>query len=117
MELTGLVISKGTRTGRVVYLNKPDEILGKLEKGDIVVCTDTSPDWALAFDLAGGFVTEVGSLLCHTAIIAREYGLPAITNVKIDAIMRRLLIAKNSVGTLVAEKGKPGILTVTFEEK
>jgi phosphohistidine swiveling domain-containing protein len=54
--------------------------LGQLKAGDILVCPGTSPEWTIAFSLAGAVVGDRGGTLSHTAIIGREYGLPTIVN-------------------------------------
>ena len=53
-----------------------------LEDGDILVTTFTDPRWAPLFVSIKGLVTEVGGLMTHGAVIAREYGLPAIVGVE-----------------------------------
>jgi pyruvate,water dikinase len=52
-----------------------------LEPGDILVTTSTDPSWTPAFVTVAGLVTEVGGLMTHGAVIAREYGLPAVVGV------------------------------------
>ena len=54
----------------------------ELEKGDILVTAFTDPSWTPAFVSIGGLVTEVGGLMTHGAVIAREYGLPAVVGVE-----------------------------------
>jgi pyruvate,water dikinase len=49
-----------------------------LRQGEILVCVATDPNWTPLFALAGGLVTEAGGSLCHAAVIAREYRLPAV---------------------------------------
>lgn len=58
-----------------------------LTPGAILVCRGTSPAWTPLFGIAGGLVTEVGGLMTHGAVVAREYGLPAIVGVT-DATTR-----------------------------
>ena len=50
----------------------------KLDKGDILVCTYTDPEWTPLFALAAGVVVDTGGTLSHAAIVAREYGIPAV---------------------------------------
>ena len=52
-----------------------------LEAGDILVTTYTDPSWTPLFVAIAGLVTEVGGLMTHGAVIAREYGLPAVVGV------------------------------------
>jgi pyruvate,water dikinase len=53
-----------------------------LERGDVLVTAYTDPSWSPAFVAIGGLVTEVGGLMTHGAVVAREYGLPAVVGVQ-----------------------------------
>jgi rifampicin phosphotransferase len=78
--LTGLPVSAGTVEGRArVILDMAD---ADLEAGDILVTAYTDPSWTPAFVAITGLVTEVGGLMTHGAVIAREYGLPAVVGVE-----------------------------------
>jgi phosphoenolpyruvate synthase/pyruvate phosphate dikinase len=78
--LTGLPVSAGTVEGRArVILNIAE---ADLEPGDILVTAYTDPSWTPAFVAIKGLVTEVGGLMTHGAVIAREYGLPAVVGVE-----------------------------------
>lgn len=78
--MVGLAVSSGVIEGRArVILNMED---AKLEKGDILVTTFTDPSWTPLFVYIKGLVTEVGGLMTHGAVIAREYGLPAVVGVE-----------------------------------
>lgn len=79
-RLAGLGISPGRVTGPVRVLRGLDEV-GKLQRGDILVTRATDPGWTPLFLTAGGLVMELGSLLSHGAVVAREYRLPAVVNV------------------------------------
>ncbi|BCL78009.1 putative phosphoenolpyruvate synthase [Ktedonobacteria bacterium brp13] len=77
--LVGLPVSSGVIEGRArVILNMED---ADLEDGDILVTSFTDPSWTPLFVSIKGLVTEVGGLMTHGAVIAREYGLPAVVNV------------------------------------
>ena len=77
--LTGLPVSAGTVEGRArVVLDMAD---ADLEAGDILVTTFTDPSWTPLFVGIAGLVTEVGGQMTHGAVIAREYGLPAVVGV------------------------------------
>ena len=78
--LTGMGISPGRITGKVRVLRDLRESR-KLERGDILVTRATDPGWTPLFLTAGGLVMELGSLLSHGAVVAREYALPAVVNV------------------------------------
>ncbi|MFJ9419357.1 rifamycin-inactivating phosphotransferase [Streptomyces sp. NPDC101227] len=78
--LIGLPVSAGTIEGRArVILDMAD---ADLEAGDILVTPFTDPSWSPLFVAIAGLVTEVGGLMTHGAVIAREYGLPAVVGVE-----------------------------------
>jgi phosphoenolpyruvate synthase/pyruvate phosphate dikinase len=78
--IVGLAVSSGIVEGRArVILNIED---ADLEKGDILVTSFTDPGWTPSFIAIKGLVTEVGGLMTHGAVIAREYGLPAVVGVE-----------------------------------
>ncbi|MFD3751917.1 rifamycin-inactivating phosphotransferase [Streptomyces cyaneofuscatus] len=78
--LAGLAVSTGTVEGRArVVLDLADADLGA---GDILVTRFTDPSWSPLFVGVAGLVTEVGGLMTHGAVIAREYGLPAVVGVE-----------------------------------
>ncbi|PHD77040.1 phosphoenolpyruvate synthase [Bacillus sp. AFS043905] len=77
--IVGLPVSSGIIEGRArVILNMED---ADIEDGDILVTTFTDPSWTPLFVSIKGLVTEVGGLMTHGAVIAREYGLPAVVGV------------------------------------
>ena len=78
--LTGLPVSAGTVEGRARVILDLAE--ADLETGDILVTAYTDPSWTPAFVAIKGLVTEVGGLMTHGAVIAREYGLPAVVGVE-----------------------------------
>lgn len=78
--LVGLPVSAGTVEGRARVLL--DMAQADLEAGDILVTAYTDPSWTPLFVAIKGLVTEVGGLMTHGAVIAREYGLPAIVGVE-----------------------------------
>lgn len=80
-RLSGLGISPGVATGRARVLHHPDEGEALLQ-GEILVTTSTDPAWTPLYARAGGLVVELGSLLSHGAVVAREYRLPAVANVR-----------------------------------
>ncbi len=78
--IVGLAVSSGVIEGRArVILNMED---ANLEEGDILVTSFTDPSWTPLFVAIKGLVTEVGGLMTHGAVIAREYGLPAVVGVE-----------------------------------
>ncbi|RKG92879.1 phosphoenolpyruvate synthase [Corallococcus sp. CA053C] len=78
--LVGLAVSAGTIEGRARVILDMAE--ADLEAGDILVTAYTDPSWTPAFVAIKGLVTEVGGLMTHGAVIAREYGLPAVVGVE-----------------------------------
>jgi phosphoenolpyruvate synthase/pyruvate phosphate dikinase len=78
--LMGLAVSGGTVEGRARVVLDPANAV--LEPGDILVTAFTDPSWTPAFVGIKALVTEVGGLMTHGAVIAREYGLPAVVGVE-----------------------------------
>ncbi|HKY77100.1 MAG TPA: rifamycin-inactivating phosphotransferase [Acidimicrobiia bacterium] len=78
--LAGLAVSAGTIEGRARVILDMAE--ADLEPGDILVTAFTDPSWTPLFVAVKGLVTEVGGLMTHGAVIAREYGLPAVVGVE-----------------------------------
>ncbi|MFG3142279.1 rifamycin-inactivating phosphotransferase [Streptomyces sp. NPDC048211] len=78
--LIGLAVSSGTVEGRARVIL--DMAQADLEAGDILVTAFTDPSWSPLFVGIAGLVTEVGGLMTHGAVIAREYGLPAVVGVE-----------------------------------
>jgi rifampicin phosphotransferase len=76
----GLAVSGGVVEGRARVLSNIAD--ADLRAGDILVTAFTDPSWTPAFVAIGGLVTEVGGLMTHGAVIAREYGLPAVVGVE-----------------------------------
>jgi rifampicin phosphotransferase len=78
--LVGLAVSAGTVEGRARVILDMAE--ADLEAGDILVTAYTDPSWSPLFVTVKGLVTQVGGLMTHGAVIAREYGLPAVVGVE-----------------------------------
>lgn len=78
--IAGLAVSSGIIEGRARVILKMDD--ADLEEGDILVTAFTDPSWTPLFVSIKGLVTEVGGLMTHGAVIAREYGLPAVVGVE-----------------------------------
>src|SRR5262249_25149286 len=77
--LAGTAASAGVVEGRARVVRKLEG--SKLEKGEILIAPYTDPAWTPLFPLASGLVTEVGGLMTHGAVVAREYGIPAVVGV------------------------------------
>jgi rifampicin phosphotransferase len=78
--LVGLPVSAGTIEGRARVIRDMAE--EDVEPGDILVTAYTDPSWSPLFVAIAGLVTEVGGVMTHGAVIAREYGLPAVVGVE-----------------------------------
>ncbi|MDV4151335.1 phosphoenolpyruvate synthase [Clostridium sp. AL.422] len=78
--IMGLPVSSGVIEGRARVILNMEE--ADLEDGDILVTTFTDPSWTPLFVSIKGLITEVGGLMTHGAVIAREYGLPAVIGVE-----------------------------------
>ena len=98
--LTGLPSSPGRVTGTARVLFSPQDA-ARLHPGEILVAPSTDPGWTPLFLLASGLVMETGGYLSHGAIVAREYGIPAVLNVHLAT--RR--IVDGSVITLDGAQG------------
>lgn len=81
MILTGKVASLGEVGGRAFRWN-PGESLSDLQEGDILVTSMTTPEIIAGIGKIAGLVTETGGITCHAAIVAREFGLPAVIATK-----------------------------------
>lgn len=79
-RLTGSGVSQGRARGPACKLNSPSGATG-LKGGDILVARSTDPSWTPLFLRASGIVVEIGGYLSHGAIVAREFGLPAVVNI------------------------------------
>jgi pyruvate,water dikinase len=77
MEIAGKAAARGTYTGAARIVMGEHEF-DRLESGDVLVCPITSPVWSVLFSKVGALVTDSGGVLSHPAIIAREYGIPAV---------------------------------------
>jgi phosphoenolpyruvate synthase/pyruvate phosphate dikinase len=78
--LQGTGVSAGKAQGKAVIISDPTQD-NRLQPGDILVTRSTDPGWTPLFLIAGGLILERGGLLSHGAIVAREFGIPAIVGV------------------------------------
>jgi phosphohistidine swiveling domain-containing protein len=84
--ITGNPVSPGVVEGVVHVVLDPRS--ARLAPGEILVCPGTDPAWTPLFMVAGGLITEVGGLMTHGSVVAREYGIPAVVGV--DRATQRL---------------------------
>ena len=75
---SGVGVSRGSVTARARVIKDLKDI-GRVEKGDILICNSTDPGWASIFAIISGLVMETGGMLAHGSCLSREYGLPAVT--------------------------------------
>lgn len=79
-DLRGVAGSPGSYSGPVRVIRDESEFT-RLQQGEVLVCTTTTPVWSVLFPNAGAVVTEAGGTLSHPAIIAREYRIPAVLGI------------------------------------
>ena len=104
--IKGVGVSKGSVKGRArVILELQDS--DRLQPGEVLVCRTTSAPWTPLIAIAGGIVTDTGGLLSHSAIVAREYAIPAVTGT-------RVATTQIQDGVMLLVDGEKG--TVTIEE-
>jgi pyruvate,water dikinase len=102
--LVGRPVSPGLRQGPVKVVTTPSQF-SKVQAGDIMVTRSTDPGWTPIFGLLGGLIMESGGQLSHGAVVAREYGLPAVAGI---AGVTKLL----QDGQVVLLDGLAGTVTV-----
>jgi phosphohistidine swiveling domain-containing protein len=102
--VSGTPASRGRAEGPVRIIRGPDEF-GRLRSSDILVCPYTNPSWTPLFQRAAAVVVDMGGLGSHAAIVAREYGIPAVmgtgTGTGVLAEGQRVVV-DGSAGTVVA---------------
>ena len=108
-EFLGQSVSTGVVRGRARVVDGLDQAR-ELEAGEILVAASADPSWTPLFLVAGGVVLEQGGILSHPAIVAREYGLPAVVNVPhLTRLIRtgQMLLVDADRGRVVIEDGEP----------
>ena len=76
-EVKGLAASPGVVEGTARYVTSVDQF-DEVDEGDILVCRMTNPAWVVLFTKIHGLVTEAGGTMSHPAVVAREFGIPAV---------------------------------------
>ncbi|MGH2628860.1 MAG: PEP/pyruvate-binding domain-containing protein, partial [Anaerolineales bacterium] len=107
--LTGTPVSPGLVTGRARVITDPATD-GPMQPGEILVAPVTDAGWTPLFALASGLVVDMGSALSHGSTVAREYGLPAVVNVRRGTRSIR-------TGDLVQVNGHKGTVTIVGEAR
>jgi phosphohistidine swiveling domain-containing protein len=103
-QVKGLAAAAGVAEGVARVVIGPDEF-NQVQRGEILVCMMTNPAWVVLFSKIKGAVTDAGGVLSHTAVVAREFGLPAVVGT-VDAT-RRI-----KTGDLVRVNGNTGVVEV-----
>lgn len=105
---TGYAASSGIVQGIARIIHSPEEF-GKFKAGEILVSPATDPMWSNLFPIAKAVVTEMGGVLSHASIVAREYGTPCVVNVQgiIDAL---------NDGDLIEVDGTSGLVRILTEK-
>lgn len=94
LQLKGIGVSSGQATGPVRLIHHPTEGT-QLRPGEVLVALSTDPAWTILFLRASAVIMETGGYLSHGAIVAREYGVPAVVN--IGGVMTHLVSGQNVI--------------------
>ena len=106
-NITGIGACPGVVRGKVRVVLDPRE--ASLNEGEILVAQQTDPGWVVLFPAASGLLVERGSLLSHSAIVARELNLPCIVSIsEVTKILK--------TGDIVEMDGKSGTITIIKDE-
>lgn len=105
-DFVGTPVSPGTVEGHVHVVLDPHG--SQLKPGEILVCPGTDPAWTPLFLAAGGLVMEVGGMMTHGSVVAREYGIPAVVGV--HQVTQRL-----QTGQMIRVDGSTGVVTILAE--
>jgi phosphoenolpyruvate synthase/pyruvate phosphate dikinase len=100
--ISGLSVSPGVARGRVRIMTEASD---DFESGEILVANVTDTGWTPFFGCAAAVVTNIGGLMSHAAIVAREFGIPAVTNTLVAAQQLRN-------GQLVEVDGTTGVVRI-----
>lgn len=105
--LRGVAASGGNVRGRArVVTNSKD--LVHVEPGEVLVCRITAPSWAPVFSKIAAAVSDIGGIMAHTAIVSREYGLPAVVGTGFAT-------QRISTGQMLEVNGDDGVVTILEE--
>ena len=105
--LRGVPVSPGTVTAPASLIKSPPEF-DRMRSGSILVCPMTNPAWTPLFAHASGLVTDIGGILGHGSIVAREYGIPAVVGT--GSITQRV-----APGQEISVDGDAGVVTLHEE--
>jgi pyruvate,water dikinase len=102
--LNGIAASGGIVRGKARVVTTADDLEG-IEEGEILVCRITAPSWAPVFSRIAGAVSDIGGIMAHTAIVSREYGLPAVVGTGFAT-------QRIETGQLIEVNGNDGVVTL-----
>ncbi|GGL40905.1 PEP/pyruvate-binding domain-containing protein [Planomonospora parontospora] len=102
-DLAGTAVSPGVYEGRARVVDSP--VGSGLRPGEILIAASTDPGWTPLFLIAGALVMEVGGVISHGAVVAREYGIPAVAGVEEATTRLR-------TGQRIRVDGENGLVTV-----
>jgi pyruvate,water dikinase len=102
--LSGIPASPGVAEGRARVITQPSQ-LGQLQDGEILVAPSTSTSWTPVFGRLAAAVSDSGGVMCHAAIVAREYGLPAVVGTLTATTLIR-------TGARIRVDGTAGVVTI-----
>lgn len=103
-SLSGFAGSPGVAEGRARVVRQAEE-LDTVEDGEILVCPAMSPSWTMLFGKLKGAVSDLGGIMSHAAIVAREYGLPAVVGTGFGT-------TRIATGQRIRIDGNTGIVTI-----
>ena len=103
-QLTGFAGSPGIAEGKARVIMRVEQ-LSELQNGEILVAPVTSPSWTPVFGKIGGAVADIGGIMSHMAIVAREYGFPAVVGTGFAT-------AKIKTGQRLRVDGDKGVVTL-----
>lgn len=106
--MTGVPVSNGECEGIVRIIHSAEDA-NHLQKGEIMVARFTDIGWTPYYSMVNGLITEIGSSLSHGAVVAREYGLPTIVNVKgaTQLLKNGDYIVMNATKGTITKKARP----------
>ena len=107
--IKGIGANNGRITGTARVITSFDEI-NRLENNDILITKYTDTGWTPKFAILSGIVTEYGGILCHAAIVSREYGIPAI-------VCCTGVLNKIKEGDIITIDGTTGEVILSNEEE
>ncbi len=110
--LGGLAASPGQIVAKARVITDLHQQAGEFKQGEVLVAKYTDATWTPLFVLAAGVVTDIGSALSHSSIVAREFGIPAIVNLKSATTEIKtgdILVLDGDTGTVIIQRDQTEI--------